>query len=54
VPPEAVVVPVLVSPPVWEELVPVVPPELLLVSPPVWEELVPVVPPELLLVFPPV
>jgi hypothetical protein len=54
VPPTAVVVPVLVSPPVWEELVPVVPPELLLVSPPVWEELVPVVPPELLLVFPPV
>jgi hypothetical protein len=54
VPPEAVVVPVLVSPPVWEELVPVVPPELLLVSPPVSDELAPVVPPELLLVFPPV
>jgi hypothetical protein len=35
VPPTAVVVPGLVSPPVWEELVSVVPPELLLVFPPV-------------------
>jgi hypothetical protein len=49
VPPTAVVVPVLVSPPVWDELVPVVPPELLLVFPPVWDDVVPVVPPVLLL-----